>query len=94
VISEKSIEFSRAIYMSDNLKLTLSVQEVAHWNHVATFISKKGGLFKHPIYVRVRTDTHVFLSEMLHMSIDICILLCAQKSVTMLKQMSNTAKGN
>lgn len=52
--------------------LTLSVQKVAHWDAVLTILVD-GGVLEHLINVRLRSNTHVLLAEVLDVGIDVGI---------------------
>ena len=52
--------------------LTLSVQKVAHWDAVFT-IFVDGSVLEHLINVRLRSNTHVLLAEVLDVGIDVGI---------------------
>jgi hypothetical protein len=51
--------------------LTLSVQEVANGDTVIALVVMDGGIFEHFIDVRLRSNAHVLLAEMLDMSVDV-----------------------
>ena len=51
--------------------LTLSVQEVAHWDTVITLVVVDGGILEHLINVRLRSNTHVLLAEVLDVGVDV-----------------------
>ncbi len=52
--------------------LTLSVQEVAHGDTVITVLVD-GGILEHLIDVRLRSNTHVLLTEVLDVGVDVGI---------------------
>ena len=51
--------------------LTLSVQEVAHGNAVITIGIVDGGILEHLIDVRLRSNAHILLAEVLDMGVDV-----------------------
>lgn len=51
--------------------LTLSVQEVAHGNAVITLGIVDGGILEHLIDVRLGSNAHILLAEVLDMGVDV-----------------------
>lgn len=54
-----------------NLLRTLSVQEVADWHQVVSFVSMDRGISEHLPLMLLRSDTHILLAESVNMSIDV-----------------------
>src|SRR5438132_86028 len=50
---------------------TLSVEEVADWYSVVCATCVDGGFLEHLVDMRLRSDSHILLAEMLHMSVDV-----------------------
>ena len=50
---------------------TLSIEKVANRNRMPILVGMDGGISEHFIRMHLRSDTHVFLAQMSHMSVDI-----------------------
>jgi hypothetical protein len=62
------------IRLDDEIIHTLSVQEVANGDGVAS-LSVHGGLLEHLVHVLLGADAHVLLAESLDVLADVCALL-------------------
>lgn len=80
VISEKSRVVSwRELYATGGEQLTLSVQKVADGNS-RSFIGVDRGVFEHLLCMGLRTNSHVLLTKMLHLSVNAGMLLIIGKN--------------